>query len=91
MVQKLLAGGSVRKTANAVTPAKLTEIIENLGYQKFGRAPRKILQEDNAKPRLYFNPEICQNPSFEQYFMLQGYETPKIGIIKPDEDRLGPT
>ena len=47
-VQKMLAEHNLRRA-----PRKLAAILEGLGYERWGRAPQPIMQENNQRPTLW--------------------------------------
>lgn len=54
-----------------VTRHKLREIVEELGFVEWGRAPRLLLEEDMKRPVLYCRPGRVR--SFEDYLKAQSY------------------
>ncbi len=52
-----------------ISRPQVAEILTNLGYQKWGRAPRPILQEDHKRPELWCK-GLTDSP-FEDYLEAQ--------------------
>ncbi len=69
----------VEENYRRVGPKIIAEAINNIGLVSFGRATRKIWNEGNAKPTLYFNDNIVQNPIFSDYCEKQGYIEENLG------------
>lgn len=58
-----------------MSPVKLGEMIEGMGYKKIGRADKMIVAEDGKRPILYVEQARYQ-PSLtvDDYVLAQGYE-----------------